>query len=480
MLPTDTYVGPYRILRLIRRGGQGSVYLGYDQRLRRKVAIKIRPLPGPRVQRRRILREARMVASIQSAKVVQLYDVIESSDHLALVMEYVPGCDLEELLATTHLSLASVLTIGADIAGALAAARQQHIVHGDLKAGNVLISDSGRVKLTDFGIAQNTGGSDAPPEEGVSLTALSPEQYLGRPLDVRTDLFALGCLLYRMLSAQHPFFRDGQLDIGLLLGGAPSPIPDLVADERDVPENLVKLVSELLQADPQSRPANTHAVRQVLRGLSREIPLAASDSLLQQARPCFRHESPEDIPAHVPAGLGRDARSRMVQGRSGFAWFRGKWTRLGWPGRIATGGSLLVLLGVPLTMALRPAETLVHLPQPRLKVAGDMDLPLDISVRWLVEEAKSAVLTGLGPVRFSGPVGATPARLLAADAGDGAPPEPQESLQLDLRCLEGFCVYAAARERAGIYNHQQAVLFPDMPLSQWRAVVRGTTLRLYQ
>lgn len=94
----DTRVGPYRILRLINRGGQGSVYLGYDQRLGRRVAIKIGRLPQRRAARRRFLHEARLVASIQSAKVVQIHDVIESSEHLALVMEYVPGCGISPRL----------------------------------------------------------------------------------------------------------------------------------------------------------------------------------------------------------------------------------------------------------------------------------------------------------------------------------------------------------------------------------------------
>lgn len=126
----DNFVGPYRILRLIKQGGQGSVYLGYDKRLHRRVAIRY-SLPSTRAARRQLLREARTVASIQSHKVVQIHDVIESSTHLAMVMEYVPGCSLEDFLTAVP-SLASVLTVGTDVAGALALARQNHIVHGDV------------------------------------------------------------------------------------------------------------------------------------------------------------------------------------------------------------------------------------------------------------------------------------------------------------------------------------------------------------
>ena len=220
-MSVETHVGPYQILRLINRGGQGSVYLGYDKRLQRRVAIKIYSLPSQRAARKPLLREAQLVASMQSHKIVQIYDVIESSGHLALVMEYVPGCDLEEFLTTARPSLASILTIGADIAGALAVARQQHIVHGDLKAANILVTDSGRVKLTDFGIARQMVGSSPQRLDGGTPPALSPEQYRGEPLDGRSDLFALGCLLYRMLGGEAPFLRDGELDTearGLVLG----------------------------------------------------------------------------------------------------------------------------------------------------------------------------------------------------------------------------------------------------------------------
>lgn len=91
----DNHIGCYRLVRLIKGGGQGRVYLGYDSRLRRQVAIKIYNLPDGRGNRRQVLTEARKASSINCPQVVQIYDLIESADHLAMVMEYVPGCDLE-------------------------------------------------------------------------------------------------------------------------------------------------------------------------------------------------------------------------------------------------------------------------------------------------------------------------------------------------------------------------------------------------
>ena len=283
----DNHVGPYRIVRLINRGGQGSVYLGHDKRLHRRVAIKIYPLPTTRRARKQLLREAQLVASIQSPKVVQIYDVIESSSHLALVMEYVPGCNLEEFLTAVRPSLASVVTVGADIAGALALARQQHIVHGDVKAGNVLITESGRAKLTDFGISRISGAGASLQWAAGSFSALSPEQFLGQPLDERADLFALGSLLYRMLSGEQPFFRDGGIDPELLLKRSPRPLRDVVGAEVELPEPLVEVIAALLEKDPQHRPASTRPVRQVLHTVLRGLPMSSGNSLAREAQTLF-------------------------------------------------------------------------------------------------------------------------------------------------------------------------------------------------
>lgn len=469
----DAMVGPYRILRLINRGGQGSVYLGYDKRLQRRVAIKVYPLPEGRDARRKLLREAQLVASIHSPKVVQIHDVIESSDHLALVMEYVAGCDLNEFLASVRPSLASVLTIGADIAGALSAARQQHIVHGDLKAANVLIAVNGRAKLTDFGIARCP---DSGKSLSGSLSALSPEQYLKKSLDERSDLFALGCLLYRMLGGVHPFMREGELDVKMLLERAPQPLEELVPADAQLPEELVALVAALLQKNPQHRPTNPRIVRQVLRQVARTIPLAATNSLLAEARACFRPESADDIPPAVPAGLGQEGRSRL----SGAGYSRVSLLgQSAW--RLAAGvAALLLVAGLGISLGLPPAETRIHIDAPVVRLAKAVELPQDVSGHWLVEEVTRALSERLGPLRVTGPVGATPVTTLYADpAMRERQASPAEAMQLGLRCQELLCVFAVTRTAQGQQANRQAVLFPDMSLEQWREIVRSTTLALY-
>ncbi len=470
----DVRVGPYSILRLINRGGQGSVYLGYDKRLRRRVAIKIYSLPEEREARKHLLREAQLVASIQSPKVVQIHDVIESRDHLAMVMEYVPGCDLEEFLSSVRPSLASILTITADIAGALAIARQQHIVHGDLKAGNVLIATSGRVKLTDFGIAQHPAmeGSSAG-----SLSSVSPEQYLGKPLDERSDLFALGCLLYRMLGGVQPFYHDGRLDSRVLVELAPTRLEELVSADVELPQELLDLVAALLHKDPVDRPSNTRVVRQILRRVARSIPLAATNSLLAEARPCFRPESAEDIPPAVPADLGREGRSRLAgAGKASASPWRlvnpGVWHWLTALAGLATAVSLVYFL------TLSPGETRVHIEAPLMRLAASVELPGEISSRWLVEEVTQAMQERLGPLLVSGPIGATPLTTLYADPALRERPA-REQVRLDLRCVDLLCVFAVTRSWQGQQANQQAVLFADMTAQQWRDIVRSTTQALY-
>ena len=475
-MSTDTRLGPYRIIRLINEGGQGSVYLGYDRRLQRRVAIKVYTLPGQRAVRKQCLREAQLVAAIHSPKVVQVYDVIDSPEHLALVMEYVPGCDLEEFLSAVRPSLGSILAICGDVAGALAVTRQQRIVHGDLKASNILISDTGRVKLTDFGIARFAGeGADT----AGSRTALSPEQCLGRPMDIRSDLFVLGCLLYRMLTGVQPFCRGGRLDTRMLLEQQPMPLGELISPEMLPPDELVALVDQLLQKDPADRPANTHAVRRVLRKVSREIPLAASHSLLAEARPCFRRELSADMPPHIPRDLLREGRSRLgaaAEHRPGAALRR--WL-VESPARSVLAAVAALAAAGSLVLVLRGGATPVYVEQPVLQVHGDVNLPDEVSGRWLVEQALAAVSESMGPLQSSGP-GAPAGGTLYAPGAAPDRGQPDERLHIGLRCTAALCVYEVSRERGGVAEHQQAILFPDRSIVRWRQLIRSATAALYR
>ena len=256
-------IGPYRLLRLIKSGGQGSVYAAEDRRLGRRVAVKLRPLPDDPQQRRSRLAEARSLAALNHPLIVQLYDVIELPEAVALVMEYVPGHDLEELLAVAEPAPTAVLQLGQDICTALAAAHSRGIFHGDLKAANVLVVEDGSIKLTDFG-AEAVGGSAG---------ALAPERLAGVPADARSDLYSLGCLLYRMLTGRQPFPAVTSDSYGA----------DLPAGFQELgialPASLENLLFQLLDPAPAKRPATALDVRGRLLAVARALPSGETERL---------------------------------------------------------------------------------------------------------------------------------------------------------------------------------------------------------
>jgi tRNA A-37 threonylcarbamoyl transferase component Bud32 len=477
----DNFVGPYRILRLINQGGQGSVYLGYDKRLHRRVAIKIYRMPAARAARKELLREARVVASIQSPKVVQIHDVIDSGAHLAMVMEYVPGCSVEEFLACVRPSLASILTIGADVAGALALARQNHIVHGDVKAANVLITASGRAKLTDFGISRSTADDRCGRWAAGSHSALSPEQFLGMPLDERSDLFALGSLLYEMVCGERPFFAHGQLDSERLLKRPARPLRDMVTGDVELPDPLVEIISALLEKDPQDRPPNTRRVRQVFRTVLRSLPLSVGNSLLGEAAPCFRPESPQDIPPLIPEDLGQLGRSALLPSGMGVAklwhWFR----TLRVPVRAAVAIGLVAMVLIPVVITSRNTVTPLHFAMPQIKISEGAVVPDGITRTWLVMEVRQALIEQLDNVRIIGSVGAFPLKVFYS----GGEPynwneAPDMLVEISLRCVEKLCAFAVSREQKGERLRRQGIMLAHMSTQDWADIVRDTTLDLYR
>ena len=252
---TLSTVGPYRLLRLLKTGGEGAVYVAEDTRLGRRVAVKVKPLPEDSGRREQAIAEARALAALNDPMIVQIYDVLELAQHLAVVMEYVDGEDLESLITRERLSLPSTLALGQDICDALAATHEAGLRHGDLKPANILVTPEARIKLADV------GGS------GVSPSATSPEQRTAGVADARSDLFALGCVLHAALLGPVPeAVMTGSDTQGLLaMSSLPGP--------------LAKLLESLLQGDPERRPATAMAVRLELLMLSRAYPSGYADLL---------------------------------------------------------------------------------------------------------------------------------------------------------------------------------------------------------
>lgn len=276
----EEQIGHYRLDTLLGRGGMGEVYKAWDQRLERWVAAK-HLLPGLRGGSARLWREARAAARLGHPAIVQVFDVLEHADGDWIVMEWIDGETLAEILRQEKLPVERAVSYFRQVASGLEAAHASGIVHRDLKAENVMVLPSGHVKILDFGLARPTTQEDVGDEavaEGLSgqLTVglagtprvMSPEQARQQPLDSRSDLFSLGVLAYELLTASSPFRASSVPEtLERVQNHDPAPTRDL---NPQVPEVVDRLVNQLLEKDRQRRPASAAAVVDALASLSEE------------------------------------------------------------------------------------------------------------------------------------------------------------------------------------------------------------------
>ena len=279
-------IGPYRIVRPLGHGGMGAVYLAYDTRLGREVALKL--FSGPQARspfaREELMREARAAAALNHAHIASVHDVLEVDGQVGIVFEYVHGETLAKRISRGRLSPAETLTIATQLADALAAAHRHGIIHRDLKPANVAITTDGVVKVLDFGVAHTMPVVEANPS--VARTTASyfvgtvgyaaPEQCLGQTADARADVFSLGVVMFEMLTGERPF--GGSHMSSVLRAMVKDDAPHASSKAADVPRDLDALIRRMLSADPVLRPASAREVLHELQGLrptSDRIPLPA-------------------------------------------------------------------------------------------------------------------------------------------------------------------------------------------------------------
>jgi len=266
------HIGPYRVTGRLGRGGMGEVFSGYDDRLDRPVALKriLGDSHDPQKALERFRREARAAARLSHPAIVRIYDWVDCEDQHWLVMELVEGRTLDRLLAEGPLPSRRAMAIARQVASGLAAAHEVGLVHRDLKSSNVIVARPGsssgvrqedRIKILDFGLAKtvDTDGVSTTTltEEGKmvgTVTAMSPEQALGKPVDHRSDLFSLGTLLYEMLSGESPFRGTSSAETLVRICTAKERSLDQISP--GVPPGLAHLVGRLLEKDPARRPAD--------------------------------------------------------------------------------------------------------------------------------------------------------------------------------------------------------------------------------
>ena len=265
--------GPYRLLRLLGRGGMGTVYKASHDGLGRYAALKfLRPhLSADAEMRARFLAEARAAAALDHPNICTVHDVGEDEDgRLFIAMSYYDGETPRAKIARGSLPIGQALAFAVGVAEGLAAAHAVGIVHRDVKPGNVMVTADGAVKLLDFGIAKLEGGF---PQENADVRSgtvayMSPEQARGEEVDHRTDIWSLGVLVYEMLAGRRPFeaaHAQGVLD--RILHEAPEPLSSV---RPDVPAPLVEIVERALTKDPAGRYADMEAFLVDLRAALRE------------------------------------------------------------------------------------------------------------------------------------------------------------------------------------------------------------------
>jgi hypothetical protein len=449
----------YRLLRCLAQGGEGMTYLALDTRLSRRVVIK-RLQVASAAERAQMLARARRVALLEGPRVVQVLDMVASGNDLALVLRYVPGCDLAQLLALRgSLSLPEALALGSDLAAALAAARQQLLVHGDLKAANVLLGQDGRAALTDFGIAVRGGQLAA----GHSASALTPEHLLGVPLSQQSDFFALGLLLYRMIFGAHPFFRGGRLDRQRLLSGLDGlpPVPGPWSGEAE--SSLGALLERLLAPQADDRPRDTRALRQALQSLRSRLP--APPSLVAQVRQLAREETRESVALEpLPARLLRPPLWARLGDRIRSAWVAAA------PGaRAMSLGAVCAPAALGLAWVLQPGPCIALAPV-------RIDAPPALAARLPSPRAFEAQLVSQlrsrgGPMLIVGDVPGSDSRPVLRAQGMRDICVPQQRLRLDLRCHDGECDLQLLHDGAVTARRAQLRLAADSGWNAFRAAL---------
>ncbi|WP_345802304.1 Stk1 family PASTA domain-containing Ser/Thr kinase [Microbacterium sp. AZCO] len=265
--------GRYRVRARIARGGMATVYVATDLRLERRVAIKVMHshLSDDTVFQSRFIQEARAAARLADPHVVNVFDQGQDGDMAYLVMEYLPGITLRELLREQkRLTLAQTITVMDAVLSGLAAAHRGGIVHRDVKPENVLLAEDGRIKIGDFGLARATTANTATGSQLLGTIAyLAPELVTRGTADARSDIYSLGIMLYEMLAGEQPY--QGEQPMQIAFQHATDSVPRPSVKNPGVPEQLDELVLWATERSPDDRPVDAREMLDRLREIEREL-----------------------------------------------------------------------------------------------------------------------------------------------------------------------------------------------------------------
>jgi eukaryotic-like serine/threonine-protein kinase len=299
-----TQIGPYRVESVLGRGGMGVVYLAHDQRLGRKVGLKLLPqsLIADITHLSRLKREARTASALNHPNIVTIHDIGEDHSTHYIASELIEGDTLRERLMRGPIQLSEAVDIATQVASALVAAHDAGVVHRDIKPENIMLRPDGYVKVLDFGIAKLAESTFAEPPSVAAATFgvpgatadgaesmtvaetnlglilgtvryMSPEQASGAPVDKRTDIWSLGVVLYEMITRHAPFTGQTPREVmSAILEKESSPLTNYVAR---TPAELQQIISKALRKDREQRYQSSHELFQALKGLRHKLEVEA-------------------------------------------------------------------------------------------------------------------------------------------------------------------------------------------------------------
>jgi len=332
-------LGHYTITGKLGAGGMGEVYLARDQRLDREVALKILPaeMAADPQRLQRFEREARTVATLNHPNIVTLHSVEEADGVRFLTMERVVGDSLERVIARGALTFKAFMEIARPLVEALSVAHEKGITHRDLKPANIMLTEDGRVKVLDFGLAKLTektspGGQSDVETHGLTregtvvgtVPYMSPEQLQGKAVDHRSDIFSIGIIFYQLLTGKRPFPGETSAEImSAILRDTPHPVNEINVG---LPNHLGRIVRRCLNKDPNERYQTARDLFIELKELKQEISDSERRSVNSIAVLPFANMSPdpeqeyfcEGIAEELINGLGRIKNLRVASRTSAF------------------------------------------------------------------------------------------------------------------------------------------------------------------